>query len=1648
MTETSSRADDQTATGLTIDVDAFPAVNLALIHNRVPLIRRITVSNGTPTPIHDLRVTASLTGLLDGQVPAWSETIDRLGAGASTHFEMIREVDPSRAHLSALTESYPAGLVVAATTPDRVTAVRVEHPIQVLAHNEWFADPVFYESLATFVQPNTAAVSSILDEASRILADQTGDASIQGYQSGPNRAGLIAAAVYGALVRRDIRYINPPASFEKSGQKVRTPQQVLDERFGTCIDLAVTYAACLEQAGLHPHVWVIDGHAFAGFMRYEATIGAPVVLEPNTMLNLAESGDVVVVEAQFYQSGTPSLLAAVEVARRHLNDPRRLRGLIDIKAARDAGIRPLPGVATPTTPAPEAEASAAPSRVSLALPDQLASATSARPGDEQIVDDHDSSPARVKKWKRALLDLSTRNRLLNLRASREVLYLVTTEQSLPMLDDLVESDRKVTLLPADDLSSMQKMSGTATAADLPAEAIRDHLAKRRETFVTVPEARYASVFKGLQRAARTLLEETGNSNLYLTFGSLVHATTSGTEARAPLFLLPVQLTGGTGQSRFQIVMDSTTSAAPNYCLIEWLRVKHNVTIEALKSPPTDDNGIDVSAALTGIRQALLRHNLPFRVAADATVSICRFGTLGMWQDIQDSWEILERSPLVHHLTHSAGDTFVDPDVPSREPISALTVDETAQVLPIAYDGSQLRAIEASAAGRTFVLEGPPGTGKSQTITNLIARNLAAGRTVLFVAEKQAALDVVRRRLERVGLAPFTLDLHGQNQTSANIREQLKRSLDHRATFNDGAWDSRLATWRAQHSPLAAYPRLIHAPNAVGDSLWRAADTVAAQPGAPFASLPNAYVSTTSPGDATAVRDALRTFGRMARAADTRRDNPWRLADDPGSDEDIEDAWRTATAALQQFDRDPNAARIIGALRSPLRVAVLLGRIDDEVKAPAISDAVLAESRSPAWAQSQHLLLSELSTLRSDFSELTRSFNPVFIAAGDPAALAQLILDSRRGMGKRKKAERAVAALRAVTMPNADLTLEQAVPLLQNVPSARSLRDHVRQQATELLGDLLPEQWDPLSADAERDLHAIVGNLASARSFADRYPVEWQMLRKDVIPGHTRATLTAVVTAWREWTRVLGASDASTARWLRGRDWMTTWRAAQPQWSDDLAQQGTAPMRRLVDLDHTLAPLRASGLTEFAEMLMVGAIPAVEGESRYLSGVARASIAERVAANGLQSFSTQARDGQTADYAAGADRVRDDLQRALPAQLIARRPFSADRLEGDYGTLRRSLDQKRNARSVRTLVQRYGREIVSATPCFLVSPSSLAQFVAPGSVTFDLVVFDEASQVTVAQSIGALGRARSAVIVGDSKQMPPTTVGMASTDTADDEDEEAAESPEDLDSILTECVESGVERLWLTWHYRSQDESLIAFSNESYYDGRLASLPSPGGDDRSGIEVRKVPGHFNRENTRHEFRTNRVEAEAIVAEITRLVSPPRRERSIGVVTFNRQQQELIQLLLDECDDPAVADLLRPDVQDGLFVKNLENVQGDERDLILFSTAFSKRPGEDRMPLNFGPLTNSGGERRLNVAITRARRKVVVFTSFSPSDIDVSRTKSAGIRDLKKYMEAAQAGFIEQSDRRRSEGAGAIETEIAHALRARGSRPRTITVCPTS
>jgi very-short-patch-repair endonuclease len=386
-----------------------------------------------------------------------------------------------------------------------------------------------------------------------------------------------------------------------------------------------------------------------------------------------------------------------------------------------------------------------------------------------------------------------------------------------------------------------------------------------------------------------------------------------------------------------------------------------------------------------------------------------------------------------------------------------------------------------------------------------------------------------------------------------------------------------------------------------------------------------------------------------------------------------------------------------------------------------------------------------------------------------------------------------------------------------------------------------------------------------------------------------------------------------------------------------------------------------------------------------------------------------------------------------ARLVSQIPRGRFADSSEPGILRREAQKKMRQKAVRELLRELSGLLPRLKPCFLMSPLSVAQYLDPTVTDFDLIVFDEASQIPPWDAVGALSRGRNAVIVGDPKQLPPTSFFEKLS--PDDEPEE--DQVDDVESILDECIAASLPHLTLDWHYRSCHENLIAFSNHRYYNDRLLLFPAACREG-AGVFHHHVPGGvYDRSRTR----ANAAEADAIVADVARrLASPDSAHLSIGIVTFSLAQQVLIEDRLDDMlrRKPALEPYFTDAAPEPVFVKNLENVQGDERDVILLSVCYGP-DSQGTVSMNFGPLNREGGWRRLNVAITRARRELHVFSTLRPEQIDLRRSNSEGVLNLKQFLEYAMRGTVALGAVARSPDnalTGSLMAELARCIESHG------------
>ena len=1624
---------------VTVELTATKVLSYPLAHNRVPVVSRVSITTVGP---HIEAATLRLSVHdAEGAIGAPVEQLLDLDEGATTVLtDVPLRLDP--AAMLQVEEQRPGTVEVEITRGDSVLARR-SVPVQVLAAGQWLATPLSLalEMLAAHVMPNHPSITALVAEASDLLQQRTGSSSVQGYQAGPARVDQIVAALTEAMRRRSIRYSEPPASWADAGQKVRTPADVLDGRVGTCLDTVVVLAAALEQAGIRPLLWLVDGHAFVGYWREEIPVESAAMTDVAPLVNLVDLGLIGLIETTMLTGGGD--IDAADLHRRPYakwltGDLDRVLGVVDIHRARQDSILPLPA----RTRDPDGTVHVVEYRPTVHSVPPTAAPTEQRPAT------HGSRaevPARVQQWKNALLDLSLRNRLINY-TERSGIALTVPDDALAALEDMIVDGKAISLLPSDQIAQVQRARGLGSARELPQELLAETLHQRRAVHADVGELGYLMRFRNLAYKAKTIVEETGANNLYLALGSLAWEL-DGRPLRSPLVLVPVLLTTTSRGGAYRISIDEAGTSTPNYCLLEKLRQLHGLSVPGLEEPTEDGSGIDLDAALQAMRVALAERGLPYRVEPTADLAILQFAKFRLWKDLDEHWADFSRNSLVDHLVNAPTQPFADPVPVGGE---GADLDELAARCPVPGDASQLRAVAEATAGRTFVLEGPPGTGKSQTITNLLTRAVADGKRVLFVAEKRAALDVVSRRLAAVGMSPFALDLHDKGSKPAVVRAQIRQALDHAVRVDEQGLATDQEDLRSARRTLARYAQRLHEANGAGLSLYSARTGVlTAGTETPAFPVPATFVATTTPETTASIRQLLAGLPDLTDQARPRAGHPWAFVDT--ADVDLASAQRAALLVTEAFAALPTGGRLalaVQAARTPSDLDALARLLDG----PAVGLDVLDETRSSRWADATR-------SVAGDVAAFVAAAHPGLDVA-TPAALDLPLADihaaataaaSSSWFGRKKRLVAVRDQLAPALRPDAEVkpkaVPELAAALLQVQTAVRGIAE----RAAGVPGLAVPDRWNPLTDAGRSVLDRQVEWLRSAGGVVDATDGFPGALRALLAGGPVADSSAAVLVsrardALTELLAVCRTPEARIEEWTAPQGLIARWATTAAERAVDLP--GLPSLRHWLDLLAGVERLRTAGLDDARKAILSGELESDEAVRAFDRGLAEASVGERRTATGLDGFDAERHERAIRRFAAASRAVREHLRASVPAEVLGSRPFDPATAIGQVGALQRELAKQRRGLGVRALLSTYGDLVTAVMPCVLVSPDSVARFFPAVSGLFDLVVFDEASQIRVADSIGALGRAKSAVVVGDSKQMPPTTFAEPSSGSDDEDETSPVAVVEDEESILSECVQARVPRQWLSWHYRSQDESLIAFSNRQYYENRLSSFPAPvhgratAGHDGRGVSLIRVDGHFHRSGRGKLLRTNPVEAEAVVAEIrSRFAASPDTVPSLGVVTFNQQQRAFIEALLRDTGDERLVEALDRTDGEGLFVKNLENVQGDERDAVLFSTGFSVNE-RGALPLNFGPLNRAGGERRLNVAVTRARRQVVVFSSFDPAQLRAEETSSVGIKHLRAYLDLAALGTgalprdgqaVSVPDRHRE--------EVAAGLRERGLVVRT-------
>ena len=1604
--------------------------------NGVSCVRSARIE--APAGLAMARLRIGLGGLAH-PLPPFEAAIEPIAAGGAISVDLSRFSLPTSLLTGHTERTHVEVEATLVDLQDNVLAHATQR-IEVLPRTHWYGNAGAWDTVAGFVTPNAPVVAEFLADAARRLEERTRSNALDGYQSGsPERVQRIAEACCEALAARVSTYSSGAVRFDERGQRLRSITEVAAERMGNCVDMACSAAALLERAGLHVVIVMGAGHAVLGFFLEDEHFADPHQTGVTRLQNRVELGELRMLDATVLTDGQASFAAALAAGEQWLAERAdEATHVVDVRAARLAGVHPLTdslerrGIGERLVREVRTEA------WTPRGPVHVTEATRAER----------TRPERnLERWMKRLLDLTLRNRLLNDRwDTTGVPLLGEGDEALGEIENCLWDERKLQLTHCPELVESCGLERT-----------RDALARGRlET--RVPEFELYERATKLAREGRASLEETGARSLHVAIGFLQFTVDGRSSALlAPLLLVPVELERISRREGYRVVplRDETLT---NAALAEYMRQVHGVELNLEAELPEDDRGVDVVQFLARIRHAV-------RDVRGCTVrSIAKLGT---WQ--------FRKLPLVHEMRHRKEDLLAHPLVSTLLGVPAAAIAkgslpqpkdvETAvqrreMRLPLPADSSQLAAIVAAMGDSTFVLQGPPGTGKSQTITNLLCESIARGKRVLFLAEKSAALDVVAKRLARAGLGAYALNLHPSEATRTRFLAQVKEglaTLTGRAANGARRFGETGEALDRACAQLARVKHLLHDSPESEVTLHEAVDlalTARRELGGNVPRLEGVLGLPLQRTQLVAVAERARKLGLAAGLSSPEL--ALALADfQPGRslrDEEIRDGAKALgelDGTIGQVER--SAAELAHALGAPAprdaAAAARLARLAKFLVDESPSNAGVASALGSHAVQAELDALERLLALEDAAQQARRALD----VAWEPSALAlplaamqQTLRVAREqffvfGWLARRRVRRELVPHAKSSPPKDGPGLEAALASLIAAKAALdALAPHERALAA-------------LRGSAERvDVESARRRVAAARDLQRELREQDPRLLEAVGPRAASlagsATLASALRALDAPLKTLDecraacrgllalAAETSTPEFGAERIRIARWLGKQSDWD----------VWSAYCVERALAT--KAGLEPIARLLEQGQLASRHAEVAARGGALQAWIESRLRRELELGSCTGERAAELRSalrsclqsYVDGASDAVDCVARDR-AKAFFEDPPSEHRQA--VSTLVDLKSRQSMRRTIRRVMLETGPALLALKPVVLASPLSAAQFLPPEFPKFDLVVIDEASQVPVWDAACALSRGRNAVIVGDSKQLPPTSF----FDVRSSDDEEEIEEGEQHESVLDGCSGAGVPELSLLWHYRSRDERLIEFANRRSYGAALQTFPAPARSHPDlGVEFRLVKGVYDRAGSA----TNELEARAVVEEALRRlrsdVEIPA-NRSIGIVTFSVAQQKLVADLLDlALDSDRVASQRRElaaQAGEDLFVKNLESVQGDERATMLFSIGYGP-DAAGRIHYNFGPLGTSGGERRLNVAITRAKEKVVVFASMRAAQLDPARCRARGVQDLRSYLEYAELGVVpstpSESGARREIGVSALEQELAQALRARGWR----------
>ena len=1213
-----------------------------------------------------------------------------------------------------------------------------------------------------------------------------------------------------------------------------------------------------------------------------------------------------------------------------------------------------------------------------------------------------------------------------------------------MFSRLVEERKKFTFLPmsADSSIAEYKDQDVYIPEEVEGALLEKHTDSKLQTTLS-PDALHKKLLS-LYRETRRIEEEQGINVLYLALGFLKYFDSEKSERAfyGPLILIPVDLERSSVRSQFSLVARDD-DIEPNQSLTSLLESDFGILL-----PQLGEEGKESPRSYCGRVEEAVGQKDRWTVQLNRmALGFFSFGKFRMLRDLElQESESDAGSQLLERLLLGGGD---ESSASSQVSIHAKmeNLDEKySQVKDLGHildaDTSQTQVITAVKDGRNLVVQGPPGTGKSQTIANMIAVMAKAGKKILFIAEKRAALDVVYKRLERSGLGPLCLELHSQKSNRNQFYQELRRTMELHEPVEvaqdkyeeiQGIRDNLNQTTELLHKvdeQTGNTPYLLM--GRISELLGR---------GTP---PPNFSIDGISTWSKDKFEDHLKTveaFISQVQLVGREHTHPWRgvhrrmntanrmrLSEMLASlsrfakevhtvaSKSIENCSLYDSPSLVACEEIVNLLTALGQQPSELASAVQSELVKDhfeslfslcqDIKSSQESKASLEQRVvSGAFTQSWEITLNDL---KKHGTSAFRIFNGAF-----KRARQQLLSVSKENNKK---------------IPYL-VDLAEELYKYEQVVAEISKRSNIGQAFFNLNWQAESTQVEDTLETLEwiRNVVHITRKYEEMQTVVQSNPVDGDYrTRADALKQHT-TDLKHKLSELKEfaeidWQKVFSVDDISSVsistvvakfeHWIQNMDSLDGYHVLRSL-GNELHERGLSSIRECLAKDDLPIDKVADMFRLLRAESVFYRLAEADPRIRELDGAVRTNNVKRFV------------------------ELDSELQH-LAAQELARDHYlNIPRGQtGQLALIRGEINKKTRHMPIRKLLSEAGEAITQIKPVFLMSPLSVAQFLEPGRLVFDLLLIDEASQIKPSEAMGAVLRCKQMVVVGDQKQMPPSSFfdrQMAGDEMDEDDDGGLGSQAVHMESILSLCDARAMERAMLRWHYRSEHPSLIEVSNHEFYDAKLTYPPTPfTGHEGLGLSFVRTKGVYQRGRQRN----NPIEAEEICEHIlAHIRNYP--AQTLGVVALSVAQRDTIDNKMEflRAEHPDVDRFCAESKDEAFFVKNLENVQGDERDVIFISIGY----GQDKdgyFGQNFGPVSSQGGERRLNVLFTRARKRCTVFASISYDDIRSDVSAHQGPRVLRTYLKYAATGDMDVPQITGEEMDSPFEEDVANVLLSHG------------